>query len=75
MISPPVPLKTYATSSHNQVSPLSELQTRNPLIEYYVIEAHGDLSPNEPWTAMGNFTSEEGSYEIYQSTRVNKPSI
>ncbi|KAI1249179.1 hypothetical protein MGN70_008789 [Eutypa lata] len=49
--------------------------TRNPLIEYYVIEAHGDLAPNEPWTAMGNFTSEEGTYEIYQSTRVNKPSI
>ncbi|RYP21876.1 hypothetical protein DL765_001952 [Monosporascus sp. GIB2] len=49
--------------------------TRNPLIEYYVIEAHGDLSPNEPWTLMGNFTFEEGTYEIYQSTRVNKPSI
>ncbi|RYO73924.1 hypothetical protein DL766_005883 [Monosporascus sp. MC13-8B] len=50
-------------------------QTRNPLIEYYVIEAHGDLSPNEPWTLKGNFTFEEGTYEIYQSTRVNKPSI
>ncbi|RYP57105.1 hypothetical protein DL769_009690 [Monosporascus sp. CRB-8-3] len=49
--------------------------TRNPLIEYYVIEAHGDLSPNEPWTPMGNFTFEEGTYEMYQSTRVNKPSI
>ncbi|RYP74003.1 hypothetical protein DL771_003314 [Monosporascus sp. 5C6A] len=49
--------------------------TRNPLIEYYVIEAHGDLAPNEPWTPKGTFTSEEGTYEMFQSTRVNKPSI
>lgn len=49
--------------------------TQNPLIEYYVIEAHGDLAPNEPWTSKGNFTFEEGTYEIFQSTRVNKPSI
>ncbi|RYP05499.1 hypothetical protein DL764_003759 [Monosporascus ibericus] len=49
--------------------------TRNPLIEYYVIEAHGDLSPNEPWTSKGTFTFEEGTYEMFQSTRVNKPSI
>lgn len=49
--------------------------TRNPLIEYYVIEAHGDLAANEPWTPKGNFTSEEGTYEVFTSTRVNKPSI
>ncbi|KAH9901708.1 glycoside hydrolase family 11 protein [Xylariomycetidae sp. FL2044] len=49
--------------------------TRNPLIEYYVVESHGDLAPNEPWTLKGNFTSDEGTYEIYSSTRVNKPSI
>ncbi|KAI3391039.1 hypothetical protein diail_8090 [Diaporthe ilicicola] len=49
--------------------------TQNPLIEYYVIESHGDLAPNEPWTSKGNFTSEEGSYEMFTSTRVNKPSI
>ncbi|KAL8366522.1 hypothetical protein RB595_005019 [Gaeumannomyces hyphopodioides] len=49
--------------------------TRNPLIEYYVIESHGDLSPNEPWTSKGNFTFEDGTYEMFQSTRVQKPSI
>ncbi|KAI1073644.1 concanavalin A-like lectin/glucanase domain-containing protein [Whalleya microplaca] len=49
--------------------------TRNPLIEYYVVESHGDLLPNEPWTSKGNFTFEEGSYEIFSSTRVQKPSI
>ena len=49
--------------------------TRNPLIEYYIMDAHGDLSPNEPWTSKGNFTFEEGTYEIFTSTRTNKPSI
>jgi endo-1,4-beta-xylanase len=49
--------------------------TRNPLIEYYIVESHGDLSPGEPWTSKGNFTFEEGTYELYQSTRTNKPSI
>ena len=49
--------------------------TRNPLIEYYIMDAHGDLAPNEPWTSKGNFTFEEGTYEIYTSTRTNKPSI
>ncbi len=49
--------------------------TRNPLIEYYIVESHGDLSPGEPWTAKGNFTFEEGTYELFQSTRVQKPSI
>jgi endo-1,4-beta-xylanase len=49
--------------------------TQNPLIEYYVIESYGQLAPNEVWTSKGNFTSEEGTYEIFQSTRVNKPSI
>ncbi|KAL1837786.1 hypothetical protein VTJ49DRAFT_3396 [Mycothermus thermophilus] len=50
--------------------------TRNPLIEYYVIEAHADLAPNEPWTRKGEFTIDgEGTYEVFTSTRVNKPSI
>ncbi|KAH7109095.1 concanavalin A-like lectin/glucanase domain-containing protein [Dendryphion nanum] len=49
--------------------------TRNPLIEYYVIEAHAELAANEPWTSKGNFTFEDGTYEVFTSTRVNKPSI
>ncbi|KAK4140746.1 concanavalin A-like lectin/glucanase domain-containing protein [Dichotomopilus funicola] len=49
--------------------------TRNPLIEYYIIESHADLAPNEPWTLLGEFSSEEGDYELYSATRVNKPSI
>jgi endo-1,4-beta-xylanase len=49
--------------------------TRNPLIEYYVVESYDILAPGEPWTRKGNFSSAEGDYEIYQSSRVNKPSI
>ncbi|KAI1846900.1 hypothetical protein JX265_004870 [Neoarthrinium moseri] len=50
--------------------------TRNPLVEYYIVDAHGDLTPGEPWTARGNFTADgEGTYLLYTSTRVNKPSI
>jgi len=50
--------------------------TRNPLIEYYIVESHADLAPNEPWTSKGEFTIDgEGTYEIFTSTRVNKPSI
>ncbi|KAF2737229.1 glycoside hydrolase family 11 protein [Polyplosphaeria fusca] len=49
--------------------------TRNPLIEYYVVEAHGDLLPGEPWTSKGNVTIDGAAYQLFQSTRVNKPSI
>lgn len=49
--------------------------TRNPLIEYYIVESHAELAPNEPWTSKGNFTFDEGTYEVFTSTRVNKPSI
>ncbi|CBX97200.1 hypothetical protein LEMA_P103310.1 [Plenodomus lingam JN3] len=49
--------------------------TQNPLIEYYIIESYDILAPGEPWTKKGNFTFEEGTYELYTSQRVNKPSI
>ncbi|KAF2264778.1 concanavalin A-like lectin/glucanase [Lojkania enalia] len=49
--------------------------TRSPLIEYYVVESYDILAPGEPWTLKGQFDSEEGTYEVYTSTRVNKPSI
>ncbi|CAI4218394.1 unnamed protein product [Parascedosporium putredinis] len=48
---------------------------QEPLIEYYIIEAHADLAPNEPWTSKGTFTFDEGTYEVFTSTRVQKPSI
>ncbi|KAF1998503.1 glycoside hydrolase family 11 protein [Amniculicola lignicola CBS 123094] len=49
--------------------------TRNPLIEYYIVEGWDVLAPGEPWTLRGNFTSEGGNYLFYTAQRVNKPSI
>jgi hypothetical protein len=49
--------------------------TRNPLVEYYIVESWDVLAPGEPWTLRGNFTSEGGNYAFYTAQRVNKPSI
>lgn len=49
--------------------------TRNPLIEYYIIEGWDVLAPGEPWTFRSNFTSQGTDYTFYTAQRVNKPSI
>jgi endo-1,4-beta-xylanase len=49
--------------------------TRNPLIEYYIIEGWDVLAPGEPWTFRSNFTSLGTDYTFYTAQRVNKPSI
>jgi endo-1,4-beta-xylanase len=50
--------------------------TKNPLIEYYIVENYDILAPGEPWTFKGNFSAGcEGDYSVYTSWRVNKPSI
>ena len=49
--------------------------TKDPLVEYYIIEAHGDLSPKETWTSKGSFTFGDGTYEVFTSTREVKVSI
>jgi endo-1,4-beta-xylanase len=49
--------------------------TRNPLVEYYIVESWDVLAPGEPWTLRGNYTADGGNYAFYTSQRVNKPSI
>lgn len=49
--------------------------TRNPLIEYYVVEAHGEYNPGSAGTNKGSATIGGASYQIYESTRYNAPSI
>ncbi|KXJ87134.1 concanavalin A-like lectin/glucanase domain-containing protein, partial [Microdochium bolleyi] len=51
--------------------------TRNPLVEYYVIESLGNHNPsdNRSATQYGCLRSDGGTYEIWQKERINAPSI
>ncbi|KAK3290387.1 concanavalin A-like lectin/glucanase domain-containing protein [Chaetomium fimeti] len=49
--------------------------TRNPLVEYYVIESYGTYNPSSGAQYKGQHQSDGGTYNIYVSTRYNQPSI
>jgi endo-1,4-beta-xylanase len=48
--------------------------TRNPLIEYYVVDSWGSFRP-PGGTALGSVNTDGGTYQIYRATRTNAPSI
>ncbi|TEB21734.1 glycoside hydrolase family 11 protein [Coprinellus micaceus] len=49
--------------------------TRNPLIEYYIVENFGTYNPSSGATNKGSVTVDGSVYDILQSTRTNAPSI
>jgi endo-1,4-beta-xylanase len=47
--------------------------TENPLIEYYIVEDY--TSAPSGGTSHGAVSSDGGTYEIFETTRTNEPSI
>jgi len=49
--------------------------TTNPLIEYYIVENFGSYNPSSAASSVGSVTSDDSTYNILKTQRVNEPSI
>ncbi|KAF2035935.1 glycoside hydrolase [Setomelanomma holmii] len=49
--------------------------TRNPLVEYYVIESYGTYNPSSGSQRKGSVYTDGGNHDVSISTRTNQPSI
>ncbi|KAH8781920.1 glycosyl hydrolases family 11-domain-containing protein [Hyaloscypha finlandica] len=64
------------TYSPNENSYLSVYGwTTSPLIEHYIVENFGTYNPSTGATKKGSVTSDGSTYDIFETTRTNQPSI
>jgi endo-1,4-beta-xylanase len=49
--------------------------TKNPLIEYYIVESFGSYNPSSGSQKKGSVTVDGSVYDLYETTRTNAPSI
>ena len=49
--------------------------SRDPLVEYYVVERWGDFTPPGDAAVLGTVESDGGTYRLSRTRRINQPSI